>query len=248
MYVKSLFARTGLIWESIVNWYRDSVFYDLLAYFSERYFSVNFHIYQHIPLGPSANQSAQMIIIAVMLGLIFASIVMAIAKSRYGRFVKKLLKEECLSPEKSKTLSELGEFNNSSVRRALSRGNELSKCVYCIRTSEVLNSDEAENSCESAGASRAEGDTQTEKKPEMSELRSQDRLTGALRPDFTVARFYIPEDLKYRAELRFEQRGSGWLPVLLTVVLSVVGAALVCWVLPDFVQLLDNLISMTAPQ
>ena len=83
---------------------------------------------------------------------------------------------------------------------------------------------------------------------EMSVLRASDRVEGGERLDYTVARFYVPEDLKYRAEIRYESRGSGWIPVLLTVVLSVVGAALICWLLPDFVQLLDNLISMTAPQ
>ena len=245
MHVTELFARSGLSWESIVNWYQDSLIHELLSYFSERYFSVSFHIYEHIPLGPSANGSAQLIIVAVMLGLIFASVVMAIEKAKHGRFVKKLLKGGCLSPEKSKTLSELEEFRNSFVRRAFFTGNALTKCVYCIRTPEAF--------CETAEASEdpADSDGGEEASPvvvEMSEKRAADRVMGGERLDYTVARFYIPEDLKYRAELRFESKGSGWIPVLLTAVLSVVGAALICRFLPDFVQLLDNLISMTAPQ
>ncbi len=247
MHVTGLFTRTGLVWESIVNWYQDSLIHELLTYFSERYFSVNFHIYEHIPLGPSANASAQMIIVAVMLGLIFASIVMAIAKVRYGRFVKKLLLQDCLSPEKSKTLSDLEEFRNSSVRRALYRGNAITKCVYCIRTPEAMMENSAASEAEAASAADGE-ETLSAASLEMSEVRAADQLAGGERLDFTVARFYIPENLKYRAEIRFEQKGSGWIPVVLTVLFSIVGAALVCWLLPDFVQLLDNLIAMTAPQ
>lgn len=244
MHVNGLFPPTGLVWESIVNWYRDSVFHELLSYLSERYFSVHFHIYEHIPLGPSANGSAQMIIVAVMIGLILSSIVMAITKARYGRFVKKLLKQDCLSPEKSKTLSELEEFRNSSVRRAFFIGHALTKCVYCVRAGEVS----AEDPAETAEALQASEDGEEKGAAEMSEVRAADRVASRERLDYTVARFYIPEDLKYCAEIRYESRGSGWLPVALTVVLSIVGAALVCWLLPDFIQLLDNLISMTAPQ
>jgi hypothetical protein len=65
--------------------------------------------------------------------------------------------------------------------------------------------------------------------------------------DFTLARFYIPEDLKYRAELRFEQKGSGWLFVLLTVVVTPILASLICQFLPDLLQMCDNLISFLAP-
>ena len=255
MHVAGLFTQTGIVWESIVNWYRDSAINNLLTYFSERYFSVSFHIYEHIPLGPSSNGSAQMIIIAVMLGLILASVVMAITKARYGRFVKKLLRQDCLSPEKSKTLTELEEFRNSSVRRAFYRGNALSKCVFCLRNGE---GPAQESAPDEAPEEKNDGMLETAEKkggeeaaatpPEMSAVRVADRISGGERLDYTVARFYIPEDLKYRAELRFESRGSGWITVLLTAVLSIIGAALVCWLLPDFVQLLDNVISMMAPQ
>lgn len=255
MHVTGLFTSAGMVWESVVNWYEDSLINELFTYFSERYFSVSFHIYEHIPLGPSANGSAQMIIIAVMLGLILASVVMAIAKARYGRFVKKLLREDCLSPEKSKTLAELEEFRNSSVRRAFYRGNALSKCVYCVRSAEDL--DEVLRAQEVPCAEATEATEETEAgngedaavaPVEMSAVCAADRVSGGERLDYTAARFYIPEDLKYRAELRFEARGSGWITVLLTAILSIVGAALLCWLLPDFIQLLDNLISMMAPQ
>ena len=61
--------------------------------------------------------------------------------------------------------------------------------------------------------------------------------------DFATARFFIPEDLTYRAELRFRKKGSSpWLLVLATVlVLAVFFLAL--RFIPAFVNMLDLSIS-----
>lgn len=45
-------------------------------------------------------------------------------------------------------------------------------------------------------------------------------------------RFYIPEELRVRAELRFAKRGSGALSVVLSVVISTLAAFLLCNLLP----------------
>ena len=65
--------------------------------------------------------------------------------------------------------------------------------------------------------------------------------------DFTRDHFYIPEDLKYRAETRFNPKGSGWLSVVLTVVLVPVVVGLICRFLPSILQLVDSLITLLAP-
>ena len=65
--------------------------------------------------------------------------------------------------------------------------------------------------------------------------------------DFTKDHFYIPEDLKYRAEIRFNQKGSTWVYVVLTVVLVPVVVGLLCRFMPDTLQLIDSLITFFAP-
>ncbi len=67
------------------------------------------------------------------------------------------------------------------------------------------------------------------------------------RVDFLSARFYIPEELRYRAETRFDKKGSGWLPVILVIVAVIVAASLLCLYLPDVLQLADNLITVLSP-
>ncbi len=65
--------------------------------------------------------------------------------------------------------------------------------------------------------------------------------------DFTKDHFYIPEDLKYRAENRFSQKGSGWLSVVLTVVLVPLVVGLLCRFMPNILQFADSIITFFAP-
>ena len=231
-------------WEQFLSWYRQSTLYELLAYFEERYFSVDFHVYEHITLGPEAGKTAQMMILGIALGLIIASIMIAYTRTKLGGFVRKLLKSECLSPESAKTLYELGEFRNAALRRELLKGVTLRKFVQRVETD---------------AAGEIEGTNVQESVSEKSTF----IITMALiakrikaffvgksegkQIDFATDRFYIPEDLKYRADVRFERKGSGWLFALLTSVGAIVFASLICKFLPDIVQLMDNIIGMMAP-
>ena len=65
--------------------------------------------------------------------------------------------------------------------------------------------------------------------------------------DFTKDHFYIPEELKYRAEVRFSQKGSGWLTVVLTIILVPVFVGLLCRFMPNILQLVDSMITFFAP-
>ena len=65
--------------------------------------------------------------------------------------------------------------------------------------------------------------------------------------DFTRDHFYIPEDLKYRAENRFNQKGSTWLYVVLTVVLVPVVVGLFCRFMPNILEFVDSVITFFAP-
>lgn len=61
--------------------------------------------------------------------------------------------------------------------------------------------------------------------------------------DFTTAHFYIPEDLKYRAEMRYTRRGFGWLQLAAITVIGVLAAYLLCRYLPALLGFADWLMS-----
>ena len=58
------------------------------------------------------------------------------------------------------------------------------------------------------------------------------------------ARFYIPEELRYKAEVRYERKGSGSLSVILTLVACAVAAALICRFLPQILGLADLILGI----
>ena len=55
-------------------------------------------------------------------------------------------------------------------------------------------------------------------------------------------RYYIPEEQKYRAELRFERRGNGVGGLILTVALTLAAGMLVARLLPWFLGVIDGVL------
>ena len=82
---------------------------------------------------------------------------------------------------------------------------------------------------------------------EEQEFLSEKGKDATYKIDFTKDHFYIPEDLKYRAETRFNQKGSTWIYVLVTVVLVPLVVGLLCRFMPDILQFADSIITFFAP-
>lgn len=225
-----LTAEWGSLWEKISAWYENSVFNELLTYLRERYFTVRFEAYENISLEATAGDTARSIILMAALGIIIAAGMTAYTRNHLGKLVHKMLKQDITSPERAQTLYQLGYFRSASIRRELSRGVNLRRVVRCCEEEEFLASVEEK---------RKEYEADRPKKP---------FVAPAFEMDFTTARFYIPEDLKYRADTRYRTKGSGWGLFLGTVAIAIVASALLCYLLPDLVRLADNLISMLAPQ
>ena len=66
----------------------------------------------------------------------------------------------------------------------------------------------------------------------------QDEKADRRSPD---ARFYIPEELKYRAEIRFDKKGNGTFGLVFTCLLAVGVAALILALLPWFLGVIDGM-------
>ena len=235
MFYFSLTSATGeSLWEKISVWYQNSVIHEILTFLEERYFTVEFRGYENFTLGAGANQNAQTIILALMFGIILAAGISTYTRTHGGKFVRLLLREQIHTPEKAQTLLELGFFRSSYIRRELSRGTSLRKVIRC-REEEEHNAEQA-----ALRAAHAEAHENDSNAPAFVEK--------PFHMDFLTAHFYIPEDLSHRADVRFETKGFGWLMFLITAVVAVVFAAFACFILPDIVQLIDNIISMTAPK
>ena len=232
-------SSSGLsFWERIVEWYQSSVIRELIAYFYEKYFTIEFGAYDNFSVGDGLGGTLRSIILALMLGMVASALLTARMRSGFGGFVKKLLKEECLSPEQAKTLLDLDYFRSPMIRRELERGSVLRMVVRCR--------EQDEKECRTDQKSD-DGDGQPAEKLSERPKKRTYVLQKSQKIDFTTAHFYIPEDLRYRAEVRFEQKGSSWGSAILLTVAAVVVAALLCAFLPDVVAFIDNLITLLAP-
>ena len=212
-------------WGSIAEWYQNSVICELLTYLEANYFTVSFQNYQNFSISPASGVTVRNVILGIAIGIIIASAMSVHTKRGIGGFVRKLLRHECHSPESAKTLSDLGYFQNLSVRRALTRGVSLSKLVVCRELQENVKD-----------GGFTDGTDKKESKAPPREI------------DFATMHFYIPEDLRYRAAVRFDKTGATWLFFAISLIGTIVGAALMCIFLPDILKLVDNVITWLSPK
>ena len=243
-------------WEYFLAWFEKTVIYELLVYFYVTYFTVDFHVYEHIPIGPEDNQAAQMLIFGIAIGITLATILTAYTRTKLGNFIRARIKNGCLSADTAMTLSELGEFRNVSVRHELSRGVTLKKFVICREEEEHRKQKEnVVNKCYDA-VMECDLIEDELKQPKTASKKSFWRSVGQFFSgkddtdwvvDFSSAHFYLPDELRHRAEIRFARKGSDWILIPITFVLSVLFVALTCYFLPDIVQIMDNIVNQMAP-
>ena len=201
-------------WEQIAGWYQNSTLGELITYFRETYFSIQFGAYDNFSVTEQTANIVNKIIPALILGMIIAAVATVYCRRIVGSFVRTLIQKEALSPEASISLFDAGAFRSIVVRHELSRGTILKKIVLCREEQAFLDENEKNTN---------------------------------YKIDFTKDHFYIPEDLKYRAETRFRQKGSGWLSVVATVVLVPIIVGLICRFMPNILEFVDSVITFFAP-
>ena len=204
-----------------------SLIEELWNYFDDKYFSLDMTQYENLNMGTGSVVTMRNIVIGLFIGIIIAAAMACYDKNVLGNFVRKIVYEECLSPETAKTLYELGYARNTAVRSNLRRTTKLGRIVRSVER------DSYERDTEAARTAYIE-------------KHGSDRgfSVPPFKLDVNTAHFYIPDEEHYRAEVRFEKGGSGWRALLLVLVVSVIGIALVTFLLPDMLQLVDNFIGI----
>lgn len=202
---------------------------ELWQYFRDRYFTVDMGRYEHLELGSGSLINISHVILGLFAGVIIAAMFASYDKNKLGGFVRKLVREQCLSAETAKTLSELGydAARGLGIRSSLKHGSVLRRVVHCVER------DAHEADVAAARAAYVE---------KMGSEKGFDAPLFVM--DFETAHFYIPDEEHYRAEVRFEEKGSGWRALLLVIVVSVICAVLICFFLPEILQMVDNMLGI----
>ena len=108
-----------------------------------------------------------------------------------------------------------------------------------------------ENNVDTAEEEPSKTADDAESEPEINETGANNATRVAKsgeKIDFLTARFYVPEDLRIRAENRFDPKGSNWRSAILISVITLVAAGVLYTLVPELVQLADNIMTWLAPQ
>ena len=232
------------LWDKIERWFHGTLLYELILHIVHTFYTVRPVSYEKITLTVTGARTARNAILAVAVGVIIAAAGIFYTRKVPGGFVRALLRENAHSPENAKTLAELGYFYSVGVRLDLRRGGVLTRTVVRAGDPEPpipLELREEEPKPEETPTEETPAEEAAEPVEEMPA-----EATAPVEPkkpfDFVHDKFYIPEVLRYRAELRYTEKGSGVLPLVLTVALTIVASGLLCRYLPNLLAFADWLI------
>ena len=183
------------------------------------FFNPSLEGYTNFDFGSGEMLNIRIIIFGVFAGVLLASLYTVYVKNVIGAFVRKLLSEESLSRDNAKTLEKLGFLHNPFVRIAL-RGSLLASTVVRVCSEEET----------TVAAEEGSNISKKQVKP--------------AKPDPKTVCYYIKEEKKYVAQMRFNATGSGWPTFFFVLLISVICIFLIFAFLPQILRLLDNTISI----
>lgn len=202
------------IWESLVD----------------RYFSLDMPYFENFNIRGNTVNMLRMLIIGLSIGIIFTAFSTLFNKRHLGDFVRKLMYEECFDAKSAKTLAELGYLKDPAVRGVIKTGGTLSRWVRCVEEDEFLAEMEI-------------------KRAEFNELHKNEKKPPKFKEvefkrDCNTMHFYLPEDKKYAADVKFDSAGANAVSVMFVIIGAIAFCLFMCYMLPDVLKLIDNFITI----
>lgn len=207
-----------------------SLIQELWNYIVENLFSNEIPYLENFKLDANALFSIRGVIVGITVGIILAAISTVYNKRYVGEFVRSLLYEGCTDAKSAKTLSELEYIGYSGIRSALKSGGSLTRWVRCVEEDEFYSELERQRA-EFEEAHKDESKPPKFKEPEF-------------RRDVTSMHFYVPEEMKYKAEVKFDKTGTDWWIVLVVSAIAIAICAFLCYIVPDVLKYMDSFVSI----
>ncbi|MBQ7383172.1 MAG: hypothetical protein IJV72_00080 [Clostridia bacterium] len=216
LFAKALATEEVSLWQEI--W--DYIYYN--------YFSPEAVHFENLNLGSDAMATIRNIVLGLLLGVVAASLFIVIDKRVLGAFVRKLICEDCTSPQNAKTLAELDFATKFAIRNGVRRGSALRSVVRC-REEEEYNAGLAEQ--------REKYEAMRQSDKSLPPFKSAPYSVNA-----DEDHFYIPEEKKYSAELRFEKKGTTWLGFAMVVLIAIIAFVVLIFTLPEILKIVDSFV------
>ncbi len=207
-----------------------SLIEELWEYFYDKYLHPEVY-YENLNVDDGSMLFINIIVFGLCVGIVIAAFAAVFNKRVLGGIVRKIIAAEAYSPESAKTLEELGLEGSAVARYAVRKSTTLRRVVKCREEQEHLAAEE-------------------QKRAEYCRAHEKDRRARRFReteykinPYADV--FYIPEEMKYMADVKFEKKGSTWVGAIVSIPVMLVIFVLIVIALPNILSLVDELAGAT---
>lgn len=194
----------------------------------------------------------EFIVWPIFIGICIAAFAIVFIRSKLGELVRELIARGASSPETALSLEELGFENKRYLTQELRKSSSFRKVVTAIKKEDAEQAKlTAESAVEASDAQQTESETEAESREESSAENNSFDAASLIAEDQKHAsinvseyKFYIrPENLE-RAETVYNNTGSTILTAVITVVLALIVAALSMWLIPNLIQMLENMLDL----
>ncbi len=199
---------------------------ELWLYFMDKYFDDS-TFYPNLNIDGDDTTFIRLVIIGLFIGLSVAGFFGVFNKRVLGSFVRRLIEAEAFSPESAKTLEELGFAGKVTIYNAVRKSTSLRRVVKCREEQEH---DAALNE------KRAEYESAKESGKKLPKFKETEYKVNP-----TSDRFYIPEDMKYMADIKFDAKGNTWASAIFCCVFMLILMVVAIVLLPNILDFLNNL-------
>ncbi len=206
---------------------------ELWDYFVDKYLNGNVY-YEHMNIDTSDMHLIFLIVLGLCVGISIAAFAAAFNKRVLGGVVRKILAAEATSPESAKTLEELGLENKFIARYAVTKSTSVRRVVKCCEEQEFVSE---QNAARTEYEARRESDR---KMPKFVEHEYE------INP--YADRFYIPEDIKYMADVKFEKRGTTWVGAIACTFVCIILFFVLVISIPNILHLVDDFVGAIATE
>ncbi len=164
--------------------------------------------------------SLYLIVLGICVGLIIGIIVSYRTRIAAHRLTKALITAGCNTPETAATIDSLDVRSRGQMKRMLKQGKLLRRTVLCANEDEM-----------------------PQKEPGKLKKFWFEKFLGQEIPkktDLSTARFYIPEENRIAAEVRYSREGMSPVALVITIVVIVGVAVAALLVIPDLMIMAGN--------
>lgn len=161
-----------------------------------------------------------LVVMGLAIGLMIGVVVSYITRINSHRAVKALLFEGCLSPDTAKTVGQLNIRKKRQVKGIIKNGRHLEKVILCANLDDFT-------------IEQGKGFGKFWKEKVLGK-EAQAKI------DFDTARFYIPEEKRIHAEVRYSNEGMSPVALVITLVIIAGVAVAALYLIPDLLQMAEN--------